>query len=151
MVMIPEQIKDKARFILVQKKGKVAVEKDWQNTNNYEYNNPKLQDWIKNGGNYGVLPKSNLCILDVDEPDKIGEVLQLFKNTFTVKTSKGYHFYIEVPNNKEGKKIPFYDKKTKEHLGEFYVAGCNGYCVGATSVHPNGSVYTILNDNPIKI
>lgn len=150
MVEIPEQIKDKARFILVQKKGKVAVEKDWQNTNNYEYDNPKLQDWIKNGGNYGVLPKSNLCILDVDEPDKIGDILQIFKNTFTVKTSKGYHFYIEVPNNENGKKIPFYDKKTKEHLGEFYVNGCNGYCVGATSVHPNGSVYTVLNDTSIK-
>lgn len=148
MVKIPEKLRGNARFILVQKNGKVAVEKDWQNTNNYEYDDPKLIKWLDDGGNYGVLPKNDLCILDVDEPKKLKNYLKNF-NTFTIKTNKGFHYYIKVPNT-EGKKIPFYDKKTKQHLGEFYVSGCNSYCVGANSIHPNGSIYEIYNDADIQ-
>ena len=149
MIEIPEQLKGKAKFILVQKKGKIAAEKNWQNTNNYDWNDLRFNNWLVEGGNYGVLPKEDLCILDIDEPNKLNGNLDMFKDTFTVKTSKGFHFYMLVKDS-SGKKIPFYSKDNKEQLGEFYPSDCAGYCIGPNSIHPTGIIYEVVNDTCLK-
>ncbi|MFA7122106.1 MAG: hypothetical protein WC277_11550, partial [Bacilli bacterium] len=52
---IPEQLHG-CRFILVKARDKPAIEKGWQTTANYAYDDPRLVAHIAAGGNYGVMP-----------------------------------------------------------------------------------------------
>ena len=70
------------RFCLVN--GKIPIEKDWQNSNNYPYNHPKLC-LHQNRGNYGVLGGyGNLLILDFDNIEAQEESLPQLPPTFSV-------------------------------------------------------------------
>ncbi|WP_299955122.1 hypothetical protein, partial [Methanoculleus sp.] len=48
---IPEQLRG-CRFILVKARDKPAIEKGWQTTANYTYDDPRLLQHIERGGNY---------------------------------------------------------------------------------------------------
>ena len=53
---IPIQFRKREfRFVLLDRESKRPFEKDWQNTNNYEFDNPKLLKHLESGGNYGIL------------------------------------------------------------------------------------------------
>jgi Bifunctional DNA primase/polymerase, N-terminal len=76
---------------------------------------------------------------------------QDFPCTFTVKTSRGYHYYFL---HDEASRLVRYDGH--ENSGVICIPGyrgearCNNqYVVGPLSVHPSGTIYEVFNDAPI--
>jgi len=97
---IPEQLRD-WRFIRLKPRTKEPLENDWATTANYDYDDPRLQEHLANGGNYGVLggvyKNADHVILDCDDPYLEKLVREKLPNTFTVRTpSGGAHFYFLV-------------------------------------------------------
>jgi len=133
--MIPKQLqKPEFRFVLLQ--GKKPFEKEWQK-NGYIFNDSKLINHIKNGGNYGVIGGyGRLRIIDLDN-FKLGEQADTKLETFGVQTgSGGRHYYF----------LSDYDKNHvfKDGAGELR---CKNYqVVGTGSTHPNGNKYKIIKD-----
>jgi hypothetical protein len=135
------------RFIKVAKRDKIPVEKDWPESKNYAWDDPDLVKWIVEGGNYGILPRNGLCIIDVDDVGaaiNLGIIDEL--NTFTVKSGSGTGLHLYIKCDGISDKIPFYDKETGSHIGEAYHDGCRAYAVGPGSVHPSGNVYKVTRD-----
>src|SRR5437899_10460801 len=66
-LLIPKQL-ERHRFILVKPRSKEAFEKDWQNTSNYAYDDPKLREHLQSGNNYGVLAGAMHAIVECDDP-----------------------------------------------------------------------------------
>ena len=70
---IPQQlILAGARYVLIGKNSKVAIEKEWE-LNNYDATSSILLNHIKNGGNYGVITRNGICVIDIDTPVEIGK------------------------------------------------------------------------------
>jgi len=107
--------------------------------------------WFKDPDlNIGLaIVQSNLVVLDFDKRNAVSkqEWQNYFQwcmklNTHTVKTDDGYHFYFRADKDLafKGKLIPGIDIKHK------------GYVVLPPSIHPNGSVYEVINDvDPIDL
>lgn len=147
------------RYIKVRSNGKEAVESEWQTKNNYTYDNPVIQNYVSSGyGNYGIIPVGEgICILDVDEFDRLDQLgaLDAFADTFKVRSGsdKGehYHYFFTCSDLTLNKKLVLQDpEENGKHLGEIFVPGCNAYVVGAGSTHPSGNKYVIVNDVPLK-
>ena len=96
MITIPKQLqKDCYRFILLRPRDKIPIEKGWQTTNNYRYDDPKLLSHIERGGNYGVCTGyGNLLVIDCDNPVIEKMVEDNFPQTFKVHK----HYYFKVKN-----------------------------------------------------
>ena len=118
--------------------GKTPFEVEWQKKG-YRYNDSKLLEYIKSGGNYGVVGGyGNLRILDIDNPEKLEE---FNLDTFIVETGGGgRHIYL----------LSDYDKNNvlTENVGEFRAK--NYQVVGCGCTHPNGKKYKIIKDKPIR-
>ena len=145
MIIIPHQLKNKDfRFILIAAGGpsprKRPLEVGWQNTNNYNYFDYRLTDWIKDDKNYGVCcGYGNLAVIDADDPviDRLVETK--LPPTFTIVTgSGGVHYYYLIPDL--DRKIILKDKD-KKHYGEVQWRGSQ--VIGPGSIHPNGNKYII--------
>lgn len=107
--------------------------------------------WFKDPDlNIGLaIVQSNLVVLDFDKRNAVSkqEWQNYFQwcmklNTHTVKTDDGYHFYFRADKDLsfKGKLIAGIDIKHK------------GYVVLPPSIHPNGSVYEVINDvDPIDL
>lgn len=100
-----------------------------------------------NSCNIGVVCGSssgNIFVVDLDDVTLYDEYPEEIKNTFTVKTGKGYHIYYRYngfpPPNKK------LDDKKGRHID---IKSHGGYVLAPTSVHPNGSIYTAINDLPV--
>ncbi len=151
--IIPEQLKG-CRFILVKHKDKSAIEKGWQTTANYAYDDPRLLAHIAAGGNYGVMPDGGVCILDADKTDRLMEmgVLDRLLETLVVRTGRkdgfGSHFYVRCPDAPAEKHI-LRDPEIREDLGDLRGSGHPSFCVGPGSIHPSGGRYEIANDAPL--
>jgi hypothetical protein len=78
---------------------------------------------------------SNLVVFDVDFRNG-GEVLEEFGETYTVQTGDGFHYYYEASPllSFRGSLDSGIDIKHK------------GYVAAAPSIHPNGKIYTVVND-----
>ena len=116
--------------------GKAPFETKWQDKG-YNFNDPKLIQHIKNGGNYGVIGGyGNLIILDKDD-DK----LDIDLDTFTIETgSGGKHYYLISPY-----------KNNHVFVNEYGELRANNYqVVGANCTHPCGEKYKVIKDIPIK-
>lgn len=147
MKMIPSQLKkEEFRFIKIKKNSKIPLEREWQMKSNYKYNDPKLLDWINQGGNYGIIGGyGGLIGVDCDDNIAVELVEENLPKTFTVKTGTGKkHFYFIC---KDGKNLKIFKNKNKETLGDIQHQGKQLVCVG--SVHPNGNKYELLNDMEI--
>ncbi|MFA5103430.1 MAG: DUF3987 domain-containing protein, partial [Candidatus Thermoplasmatota archaeon] len=148
---IPTQLRrPELRFIKVAPRDKIPVEKDWQNTKNYAWDDPELVRWITTGGNYGILPRGGICVIDIDD---IGAAVNLgiidHFDTFTVRSGsgKGIHAYLMCEGIKE--KIPFYDMADGHHIGEFYGTEINAYIVGPGSIHPSDDRYAVTKNKDL--
>lgn len=87
-------------------------------------------------GNIGLdLGRSGLTCLDFDAGMAPAELN--LPPTLTIKTSRGYHYYF-LGTTKLGNMY-----WNGAHCGEIKSTG--GYCLFAGSVHPDGSVYTIVS------
>jgi len=135
--MIPKQLQNpEFRFCLLRKQSKIPFEKDWQNRG-YLFDDEKLLNHLKQGGNYGVIGGyGNLIILDKDS-DKLPIELE----TFCIETGRGgKHFYL----------ISNYSTN-HVFINEMGELRANNYqVVGSGSIHPNGNTYKVLKDLPIK-
>jgi hypothetical protein len=93
--------------------------------------------------NIGIdLGASDLCVLDFDKPESIPDWLNATK-TFKVKTSKGVHIYFKGA------------RKTSKLYVDSELAGDiksqGGYVLSNGSLHPDGPVYTVIDDSPIVV
>jgi hypothetical protein len=152
-IQIPLQLRnERFRFILVRKGRKEAIEKDWQTTANYAYNDPKLTKHLRNGGNYGVMPRTGALIFDADDLPYLSPVIQSLLPTFTVMTKNGEHRYYQFEGDETPNKIPLYKlENKKEHVGEVFLPNCPAYVVGPSCKHPDGGRYTIGIDSELTI
>ncbi len=84
---------------------------------------------------------SNLVVFDVDFRNG-GEILEEFGETYTVQTGDGFHYYYQADPllSFRGSLQPGVDIKHK------------GYVAAAPSIHPNGKIYTVVNNiEPVMI
>lgn len=140
--MIPKQLqKPEFRFILVTPKDKIPIEKNWQETANYSYDDKKLLRHIEKGGNYGVLcGVNNLVVIDFDNEEVQEEMIQKLPPTFTVRTGGTglLHMYYSV-DNPETIKILDNEKKSLADI-----QGSRRQVIGAGSVTKRE--YKVVND-----
>ena len=122
--------------------------------NNYSYDDPEFQDWLKHGKNYGVTGAGNLVKLESDDVarwDKLG-VMALLPKTFTVQSStpNRQHFYFCCPDVSDS---PLFDPETGDDIGHVRgtgdAEGRGGMVVGPGCLHPSGVRYTVIIDAPI--
>jgi hypothetical protein len=78
---------------------------------------------------------SGLVVFDVDFRNG-GEILEEFGETYTVATGDGFHYYYQASQSLsfKGSVQTGIDIKHK------------GYVAAAPSIHPNGKIYTVIND-----
>jgi len=133
------------RFIRTAECAKGSIDKGWQKSENWmNADDPRLQDWLREGGNYGVACGFGLAVLDTDHP----EIQKIVSTKFTpslIVESLGHrspHYYFI--SNLTGKM--YLRASTGEHAGEILWEGFQA--LGPSSVHPNGGVYRIINDAP---
>ena|GEM_PF-1906739 len=148
MVEIPQTLINKLaplgpHFIRVAKHGKEPLDQNWPQ-NPLEANDPKLQAWLKENGNYGVVAGYGLMILETDIPELQEVAKAKLPETFTVLSPghQGWHLYYISSIDKP---IRLRDEKG-ESVGE--VQGPGKMVLGPGSIHPNGGVYKILFDRP---
>jgi len=144
--MIPNQLKKELgiKYLLVNRKAKIPLEDNWQKQNNYNADDPKLIQHLESGNNYGVLCGNGLIVMDADTPEFDKLILDNFPETFSVRTSKGKHYYFFTIGFDRKKVL----KKDGLHLGEIQSKGA--FVVGANSIHPNGTKYEVENDIEIQ-
>ena len=114
-------------------------------------NNPRpigeIRNWIRSGGNYGVVPKADNDLIVLDSDSQIfTELAQDLPETYTVKTGSGnYHFYFYSEFNS--------NKSFKTQSSEFgSIRADNWHTVGSGSVHPDtGEEYQTAIDTEINI
>lgn len=146
--MLPTRLQQpQYRFIKVIKGDKRPQELDWTKSHNYTFDDNRLQDWIKDGGNYGVCGGfGNIVILDWDNIQEHDKVKQLLPSTFTVLSGgKGYPHYYYQTDKAESFKI-LDDKKNTI----CDIQGPGKMVVGPGSRLYTGNVYSVLNDAPIS-
>ncbi len=143
--MITEQLKrSEYRFCLVQSKTKKPFEKEWQKGRCFD--DPKLLEHLKNGGNYGVIGgHGKLRILDIDNRELAIKVMEQLR-TFTIKTpGGGYHFYFLSDYDKNHVLI---DDKGELRANNYMVVGPGCYAEDLKKGH-KGS-YNIARDTAIN-
>jgi hypothetical protein len=122
--------------------------------NNYSYDDPEFQKWLKQGQNYGVTGAGGLTKLESDDVDRwemLG-IMVLLPITFTVESStlNRQHFYFLCP---EVSDCPLFDPETGEDIGHIRGTGDDsgrgGMVVGPGSLHPSGVKYIVIRDLPI--
>jgi len=143
---VPNKLKSKDfRFIKLRGKTKQPLEKAWTNGKNYTYE--EIQEWTKDGNNYGVATGiGSLGVIDCDLEILDERVRKLLPPTLTVETGSGgiHHYYIIKDLDK---KFIFYYKGTI-HAGELQWEGQQ--VVGAGSIHPDTKKpYRVKNNKPI--
>jgi len=155
--MIPPQLQNPAfRFIRVAAKSKRPIDRDWQETANYQFDSPSLLQHLQDGGNYGIIcGPGEVRVLDCDELSRLEElgVLAKFPQTFAVQSRAGrVHRYYLIPELK--KKIVLFDPILKDengqplHLGE--IQGPGTQIVAPGSIHSvTGEPYKVIDDSPI--
>lgn len=133
------------RFIKLGEKSKVAIETNWEETNNYPYS--EVQDYQ---GNLGIVcGYGNLVVVDIDTKTDTTNIIQKLDNeagTFSVKTgSNGRHYYFIVEDidstNTNWTRL-------RDNIGELRIR--NSYVVVPGSIHPNGNRYDVYNDVEVR-
>jgi len=132
------------RILKLLPRRKEPLEKEWTTKNNYPFNSPEIDSWIRNGGNYGIFcPRGDCAFVDADFSE-IQDALDKNLPTFWYSTGReGHRQYVYKISNPPLRNIPL--------TGGAYVKGQNGYAVGPGSAHPNGRIYGLeMSDLPIR-
>ncbi|MCX6692541.1 MAG: bifunctional DNA primase/polymerase [Methanoregula sp.] len=141
---IPSQLSH-GRFIKLRRKSKEACESGWKTTSNYPADDSELLDYIKYAGNYGVLSRSGICQMDIDDPVKFKNTGIKLPASFTVtrgKSKRGHYYFTSTDCP------PEYRDKFVLTFGDVRLGG-NFYVVGPGSRHPSGDLYRINTDLPL--
>jgi len=153
------------RFVLLGASGeglKKPFEDAWQETANYQHDDPKL---TAHRGNYGVCGGfGDLHIVDCDDLARWQEleVLSLVPTTFTIESRPGHrqyyllckeHFHSGGLFDPEKKELNKEGKLAFIHIGDLKAGSkdgiCGGQAVGPGCKHPSGSIYQVIVDAPI--
>lgn len=140
---IPPQLQKKEfRFVKIKKGQKGPFERDWPNTANYKWNDPKFKKWAEN---YGVVcGYGDLVVIDADKKEIEKVVRKRLPNTFTVKSGgKGLPHFYYICKDLKSKRI----KENGQSLFDLQFVGTQ--VVGPGSLHPSGKHYSVLDDKPI--
>jgi P4 family phage/plasmid primase-like protien len=133
------------RFIRIRSHEKRALDDGWPDDLR-EPDDPTIQQWLRDDGNYGVVAGNGLVIVDLDQPDLFDKLPE----TFTVVSgSGGIHCYFKSSLEENGI-IHKPDGKPKDidyNLGNIQVQ--RKYVVGPGSIHPNGQIYSIKKNAPL--
>ena len=143
--MIPKQLqKDEFRFCLLKKRGKVPLEKNWT-TQSHKFDEPQLQNWIEEEGNYGIIGGfGKLIIMDFDEETIQQKIIPLLPQTFTVTTGTGkLHKYFLCD---EPRSLKILDDNKNTLID---IQGTGKQVVAPGSTHPNGNKYIVSDDSLI--
>jgi P4 family phage/plasmid primase-like protien len=138
--VVPLQLQSsKYGFVKLLLEAKKPFENEWQK-NPYSYE--EIAPWIEQGYNYGVLGGcGDLIAVDADTEELSEVVRDKMPETFTVKTSSGFHYYYICQDVRN--KIVL--MKGGEHYGEIISSGSQ--VVGPGSIHPDtGKAYEVFND-----
>jgi len=144
-IEIPEELKkEEFAFVLVERRGKKAVELGWT-TKIHRFDDPVLISHLKSGGNYGVLcGHNNLLVVDFDNEDVQNEVCQKLPKTLTILTGSGkLHKYFHCEDVTSFN----VNSATNDRLAD--IQGKGRQVIAPNSIHPNGNVYTIIDNSPI--
>ncbi len=143
---IPQQLqKDGFGFVKLKPRTKKPFEDEWQNK---PYSHAEIQEWIDQGGNYGVQGGyGGLIIIDADTPEIDDIIRNNFPATLTVKTPRQGHHYYYFCGGIDKKIVLKKDtaQKKDDHFGEIIAKGSQ--VVGAGSIHPDtGTEYQVIKD-----
>jgi P4 family phage/plasmid primase-like protien len=125
--------------------GKAAVEREWQL---HPYTAEEIEDWLRKGGNYGVLAGEGIVIVETDTEEATEKMAAI--DTFTVQSGGGgykRHFYIISNAAENGVIIDPTQPIEKRNIGNIQVE--RKFVVGPGCRHFTGNVYKIDNDAPI--
>jgi KaiC/GvpD/RAD55 family RecA-like ATPase len=143
--MIPEKLQE-FRFVKVEKNRKKPLEKEWQIKNNYSVDDLELINYVKRGGNVGVVlgRKKGLVVLDFDEVEFFKKWENKLPETFTIKSAKKKlpHYYYYSEDVKTFKIL----NEEKKNLFDFLGRGAQAL-IPPSKV--DGGKYEVLNDSPI--
>lgn len=131
-IIIPQSlILADARFILIGGKSKAAIEPGWEN-NFYTSDSPRLQSHIHNGGNYGVITRNGICVLDIDNPEEFKKIGVILPTSFMVMRGEGRsaHYYFKCPDCPDEMRT-----KIQTPWGDIRLGG-NFYTVAPGSIAP---------------
>lgn len=122
------------RCIKVKPRTKEPLEKEWTTQKNYAFNDPKIEDWIRKGGNYGITcPNGDCAFVDADFPE-IQKALDDRLPTYWYSTGReGHKQYVYSILDPPIENIPLKNGS--------YIKGRGGMAVGPGSIHPNGRIY----------
>jgi hypothetical protein len=132
------------RCLKILPRRKNPLEREWTTARNYPFNNPEIEKWIKNGGNYGIFcPGGDCCFVDADI-EEIQKVLDVALPTYWYSTGReGHKQYVYMISDPPIGNIPLKDGA--------YIKGKNGLAVGPGSIHPNGRIYGLEKSHfPIR-
>ena len=134
------------RFIRVAKNDKIPIDKGWQKIDSLRHpEDPVLQAWLEDGGNYGVVGGRGLVIIDADT-EEIDQVLtKTLPKTFSVKSPGSGMLHRYYRSNLE--KPVRLKNKGGENIGD--IQGVGKQALGPDSIHPNGKKYEIYDSRPI--
>jgi len=150
---VPSKLRDEAiNFCLVEKpiqgdskSGKIPFQKEWTSLE-IKWDDPRLTDWLRIGGNYGVIGggKKNLVILDFDEEELQKEIVPKLPETFTVRAGGGLlHKYFFTDG---GKSFKILDAEGNTRAD---VQSKGKQVVGPGSKHYSGNTYELASNVPI--
>jgi hypothetical protein len=153
---LPLIIRERCRFVKLGRRSKDPIEKGWTTTANYAWNDPVLLRHIRDGGNYGILPRGGICQIDVDNRavwEQKG-VYEHIKDTLQVSSrpdGSRCHCYV-ICDDAPAEKIVYTDPLDKKiQYGDFRGSGSPFQLVGPGSIHPDtGRPYTLVNGSKIK-
>lgn len=156
------------KFIKIHPKSKMPSEK-WSE-NQYASNDVPMKAWVHgwqdysrkdkiNGdithyigwGNYGVVCSSTAIIVEVDTPEMVEYSMKhpVIGKTLRARSGsgRGNHFILRTD---AGWTIPLmhpteFDEEGKRTINVGHIKSKGSYCVGATSIHPTGNPYELLN------
>ena len=137
-------------FCLVEGKDPSVGGKGWQNPEKLMFSTePRLQEWLARGGNYGVVCGFGLVVVEADS-DKIVEAVEnSLPPTLTVLSGghKKPHYYFLCSF---GECKPLIDNESLEHENIGHIKAQGGMVVGPGSIHPETKQrYILLHDRPI--
>ena len=94
-------------------------------------------------------PASGIIVLDIDNVDAFEAWRKSLnlpsppRNTFHVKTKKGFHLYYQYPM--DGREY-----RRRSENGVFDILALGSYVVAPGSIHPSGVPYELIADHPIQ-
>jgi len=137
-------------FCLVKGKDPSVSGKGWQTPEKLMYSNdPRLQKWLEEGGNYGVVCGYGITVVEADDSKIEEAITSKLPATLTVLSGghKKPHSYF-LCSFTECKPLINPDSPEHENLGHIKAQG--GMVVGPGSIHPESKQpYVLLHDRPI--